>query len=219
MSRKLAWPKRTDREEQEGTSDVEEIKEEYHKADVALQQYFEECGVIDIAEKKRSIILLVAVATFVIAVEFALVFYLLGEDFGAADAVYASMTAIVFVFCSSFGAAFFHANTSRNLPTWRRFFGLLGILISVGVFLYGIGILSGWRADTVNVGIGVVLAGYKALFSLPVFITALVNVFGFAVLVYEARKQLWPRFWGYREIHERYDEARKRFESTQSAEV
>jgi len=214
MTGKLAWLKRTNNHEQEETADVEVLKEEYHRADIALKQYLEECGVQDIADKKRPIIVLLAVATFVIALEFTLVFYLLGEDFGTADAFYASVTAIVFVFCSSFGAAFFHANTSRNLPSWRRLLGLLGILVSLVVFLYGIGILSGWRADTVSVGIEVVLAGYKALFSLPVFITALVNVFGFAALVYEARKQLWPRFWGFREIHERYEEARQRFEST-----
>lgn len=213
MNSRLAWLGGTTDNEQRDIVDVEGTKEEFHKADVALKLFLEKCGVEEIAEKRHPMIILCGVAAFVIASEFALVFFFMGEHLGTTDAFYASATAIVFIFCSSFGAAFSHANTSNNLPAWRRVLGLLGILISVGIFLYGIGLLSGWRADTVSVGLEVVLDGYRAMSNLPVFITALVNVFGFALLMYEARNHCWPRFWGFRDIHQRYLEAEKRFNS------
>ena len=194
-------------------------KIEYHKADIALTEFLDACDDPLYQEMRQSALLFASAIVFVIAGEMALVFYFLGENLGTASALYASITAIVFVFCSSFGLAFSHANTSRNLPLWRRLFALFGMLASLCLFLYGLGILSGWRSDTVDIGIQAVLSGYTLMTELPVFVTALVNFFGFALLAYETRKYLWARYWGYREIRERYDEAKAYFVSIHNAEV
>ena len=188
--------------------DENEIKMEYHKADVALKVFLEKCDDPDFIEKRHSQILLIAVVAFVIASELALVFYFMGEHLGTTSAFYASATAIIFIFCSAIGTAFSHANTARNLSIWRRFLGMCGMLISIGIFLYGVGLLSGWRSDSVTLGFQVVFDGYRAMSNLPIFVTALVNVFGFILLVYEARKYFWPPYWGYRQINQRYEDAK-----------
>ena len=197
---------------------TDEIKKEYHKADVALRVFLEECSDPDFTEKKPSQILLIAIITFVIASELALVFYFMGEHLGATSALYASLTAIIFIFCSSFGTAFSHANTARNLPFWRRFLGILGILFSISIFLFGIGILSGWRSDSVVLGFQAVIDGYQAMSKLPIFVTALVNVFGFALLTYEARIHFWSPYWGYRRIKKRYDDANISWKSSRGVQ-
>ena len=182
--------------------------EEYHKADVELKLFLESCGEPHYHEKPPSLILLIAVIAFVIAGEMTLVFYFLGENLGTAGALYASVTAIVFIFCTATGVAFCHANTSRNLNAWRRAASVIGMLVFFGIFLYSVGILSSWRADSVNMGVEAALEGYRAMGEVPVFVTALVNLFGFALLAYEARSFFWARYWGYRGIRARYDEAR-----------
>ena len=182
--------------------------EEYHRADVELKLFLEKCREPHYHDKSPSMILLIAVIAFVIAGEMTLVFYFLGENLGTAGALYASVTAIVFIFCTASGAAFSHANTSRNLSAWRRLAGAAGMLVFFGIFLYSVGILSSWRADSVSMGLEATLEGYRALGEVPVFITALVNLFGFALLAWEVRSFFWARYWGYRSIKERYDEAR-----------
>ncbi len=195
------------------------IKIEYHKADIAIREFLEKCGNSDYYEKQPSFLLFVAAIAFVIAGELALVFYFLGESLGTSSALYAAITAIVFIFCSSFGVAFSHANTSRNLPLWRRLIGICGMLASLCVFLYGLGILSGWRSDTVSMGFQSVISGYGSMADVPVFATALVNFFGFALLTYETRTYLWAKYWGYRELVERYDKAKASFVSLNMAEA
>ena len=182
--------------------------EEYHKADVDLKLFLESCREPHYHEKRPSLILLIAVIAFVIAGEMTLVFYFLGENLGIAGALYASITAIVFIFCTVTGAAFCHANTSRNLSAWRRFAAVIGMLVFFGIFLYSVGMLSSWRADSVSLGLEAALEGYRALGQLPVFVTALVNLFGFALLAWEARSFFWARYWGYRSIRARYDDAK-----------
>ena len=196
------------------TKDVNEKRQEYHKADVKRKEFLEKCNDLDFTEKRPSQILLIAVIAFVVVSELALVFYFMGEHLGTTSAFYASSTAIIFVFCSSFGMAFSHANTSRNLPLWRRLLGLCGMLISIGIFLYGLGLLSGWRSDSVTLGFQAIIDGYKAMSKLPIFVTALVNVFGFALLTYETRIYFWSPYWGYRQIHQRYEDAKKLWHHT-----
>ena len=198
------------------TRSVNDDRENYHKADVKRIEFLEKCNDPDFVEKRPSQILLIAVIAFVIVSELALVFYFMGEHLGTTSAFYASSTAIIFVFCSSFGAAFSHANTSRNLPLWRRLLGLCGIAISVGIFLYGLGLLCSWRADSVTLGFQAVIDGYKAMSNLSIFVTALVNVFGFALLTYETRIYCWPPYWGYRQINQRYEDAKNAWRRTQA---
>ena len=198
-------------------TDYEGMREEYHRADVALKLFLDKCRDPHYIEKRHAMVLFIAVLAFVVTSEIALIFYFLGENLGTASALYASLVAVVFIACSSFGAAFSHANISRNLPAWRRAAGFAGIVLSLAMFLYGLGLLSGWRADSVEVGFSAVLDGYRALAELPVFVTALVNAFGFALLTYETRAYFWPRYWGYRPVYERYSEARSRFKQAAQA--
>ena len=184
------------------------LKENYHKADVERRLFLEKCGHPDFTEKLPSKILLIAVITLVIVSELALVFYFMGDHLGTTSAFYASSTAIIFVFCSSIGTAFSHANTSRNLPPWRRLLGGGGMLLSIGIFFYGIGLLSSWRSDSVTLGFQAIIDGYQAMSNLPIFVTAIVNAFGFALLTYETRIYFWPRYWGYREINQQYEDAK-----------
>ena len=183
------------------------LKKEYHEARVALHNFLEDCEDPSYSEKTPSLLLFFATITFVITSELAIVFYFLGEHLGTTSALYASLTAIIFIFCSSIGTAFSHANTSPNLPLWRRVLGWCGILIFISVFFYGIGILSGWRADTVTLGFQVVIDGYNAMSNLPIFVTALVNLLGFGLLAYEFRIHFWAKYWGYRRIRKRLDDA------------
>lgn len=185
-----------------------DINEEYHKADVELKLFLEACDDPRYREEQPSLMLLVAIVAFVVAAEMTLVFYFLGESLGTASALYASITALVFIFCSAIGLAFCHANTSRNLSVGRRCAAVLGAVMSFGVFLYSVGILSSWRADSVSMGFQAVLEGYRAMADVPVFVTALVNLFGFALIAWEARIFLWAKYWGYRSIRGRYDSAR-----------
>ena len=193
-------------------------KEEYHKADVELREFLEACDDQRYSEDEPNGLLLAAVVTFVVALEMTLVFYFLGENLGTDGAFYASITAIVFIGCSATGAAFCHANTSRNLSVWRRCSAWLGMLASFGVFLYSVGILSSWRADSVSVGLDAVMEGYRAIAEVPVFVTALVNFAGFALLAREVRRFFWARYWGYRPVQSRYDKARKAAKEAKDAE-
>lgn len=217
MNAELSSPRRDGARNPAEIADYEGMREEYHKADVALRLFLEECRDPHYLEKRHALVLFIAVLAFVVTSEIALIFYFLGENLGTASALYASMVAVVFIACSSFGAAFSHANYSCNLPAWRRMAGIAGIILSVAMFLYGLGMLSGWRADSVAVGFSAVLDGYRALAELPVFVTALVNAFGFALLTYETRAYFWPRYWGYRPVFERYSEARVRFTQARQA--
>lgn len=198
-------------------TDYEGMREEYHRADVALRLFLNKCRAPYYVENRHPLVLFIAVLAFVVTSEIALIFYFLGENLGAASALYASLTAVVFIACSAFGAAFSHANLSCNLPDWRRAAGFAGIILSLGMFLYGLGMLSGWRVDSVAVGFSAVLDGYRALAELPVFVTALVNALGFALLTYETRAYFWPRYWGYRPVYERYSQARFRFKQASQA--
>ena len=197
--------------EQEGTdgrmNDCEQYHE-YHKADVELKLFLDSCDDPNYDEQQPSLLMLIAVFAFVVAAELTLVFYFLGESLGTASALYASITAIVFIVCSAMGVSFCHANTSTNLSIGRRGTAVLGMILFLGIFLYSVGILSSWRADSVSSGFEAVIAGYRAMGEVPVFATALVNLFGFALLAYEARIFFWARYWGYRRTKERYDAAK-----------
>lgn len=217
MNAELPPPRSGAAQDATPVTDYEGMREEYHKADVALRLFLEKCHNPHYLEKRHALVLFIAVLAFVVTSEIALIFYFLGENLGTASALYASMVAVVFIACSAFGAAFSHANSSVNLPAWRRLAGFVGIILSVAMFLYGLGMLSGWRADSVAVGFSAVMDGYRALAELPVFVTALVNAFGFALLTYETRAYFWPRYWGYRPVYERYSEARGRFKQAQQA--
>ena len=182
--------------------------EEYHKADVELKLFLEACREPHYSEKQPSLALLVSIVAFVVAAELTLVFYFLGESLGTGSALYAGIVAIVFIFCTAAGVAFCHANTSRNLSAWRRFFAAFGMILFFGIFVYSVGILSSWRADSVSMGLEAAAEGYRAMAEVPVFVTALVNLFGFALLVFEMRRFFWARYWGYRSVRDRYDDAR-----------
>lgn len=188
----------------------EDSLKEYHEARVALYDFLDDCGEdLSYSEDPPSQLLLFAVISFVVASELAIVFYFLGEHLGTTSALYASLTAIIFIFCSSIGTAFSHANTSQNLPLGRRILGGCGMLISISVFFYGIGLLSGWRADTVTLGFQVVIDGYKAMSNLPIFVTALVNLLGFGLLSYELKIHFCVKYWGYRRRCKRFADAEK----------
>ena len=182
--------------------------EEYHKADVELKLFLEACREPHYHEKQPSLVLLISIVAFVVAAELTLVFYFLGESLGAGSALYAGIVAIVFIFCTATGVAFCHANTSSNLSAGRRFLAVLGMILFFGIFAYSVGILSSWRADSVSLGLQTAIDGYRAMAEVPVFVTALVNLFGFALLVFELRRFFWTRYWGYRSVKDRYDKAK-----------
>ena len=189
-------------------------RDEYHNADVKLKEFIAKCEEDPTDDEPPSQMVFIAVVAFVVASEFLLVFYFMGEHLGDKSAAYAASTAMIIVLCAAAGAALGHANMSRNLPTWRRASGFLGILGSLAIFFYGIGLLSGWRADSVALGFGATLDGYRAMSDLPIFVTALVNVVGFVVVAYELRVFFWSKYWGYRSINRRFEEAKKKFEDS-----
>ena len=88
--------------------------------------------------------------------------------------------------------AFSHANTAMDLGEMKRRVGYAGIIFCILLFLFGIGLLSGWRADSTKEGIALVVEGYRSLTKIDVFVTAVINGAGFIFLTREFKRFFWP---------------------------
>lgn len=162
---------------------------------------------IDWAEK-TTLIDFISTLLLISAIEVSVIWYLLKESIGYTDALYSSVLAIVFIVTTASLGAWAHSYTSKdfdiNLPPSRkisvkRASGYIGVAITCLLFMFGLGLLSGWRSDSVMTNFDVVLEGYKSILRIDVFTTALITVVGALLLAYKLRRYQWPKFRNYGE--------------------
>ncbi len=186
----------------------EKIRREYHAADVERLNFLRRCNLVnDIQEKPVNQFRLASSITLVIGIELAVVFYLLSEQLGYSDSLYAALSAIATTFSCALALAFANANSTINLGWFRRQLGRISQLLCLCVFLALLGLISNWRADGTEIGWQGVVSGYKNMTELSIVTTALITLGSFLYLSYEMRRCLWPRFWGYREVYNRFQAA------------
>ena len=170
-------------------------------------QEFADHNSIDWAEKTTAIDF-ISTLFLIAAVEVSVIWYLLKESIGYTDALYSSVLAIVFIVTTASLGAWAHSYTSRdfdiNLPPGRKMsvkrrLGYIGVGITCLLFMFGLGLLSGWRSDSVVTDFNVVLEGYKSILRIDVFITALITVVGALLLAYKLRRYQWSKFRNYGE--------------------
>lgn len=136
-------------------------------------------------------LIFVAWVFFVAIFEFVWVWFFMSEQLGA-SAIYISAVAATLVVLIAGLCAFAQSNRAPDLPTTWRMLGSAGVALCILLFLFGIGMLSGWRADSTNDGIEVVFAGYRSLTKMDIFVTAVINLAGFVFLTREFKRFFWP---------------------------
>lgn len=183
----------------------EDIKREYHAADVERLNFLSQCSLVNnIQEKPASALRFLSSVFLVVGCEMGGVFYLLSNSLGYSDSLYASVLAIAITCSCAFGLAFSNANTTPNLSWFRKQFGYIGQTFCLLVFLLGLGLIANWRADGADIGLQTVVSGYGNMVQLPVAVTSVITLVSFFYLSYEMRQYFWPRFWGYRDMDRRY---------------
>ena len=141
---------------------------------------------------RPSALIFVSFVFFVAVFEFVWVWYFLSEQLGLSAAIYVSMVATTLVIVIAALCAFSHANTAKDLEQVRRMVGYGGIIFCILLFLFGVGLLSGWRADSTIEGFALVVEGYWwSLTKIDVFVTAVINFVGFIFLTREFRRFFW----------------------------
>lgn len=143
------------------------------------------------------------------ALETGMIWYLLKEALGYQDALYSSVIAISFIVATALFGAWMHSYTPKDLdinleddPTVsmisiKRILGYFGLVVTVVVFLFGLGLLAGWRSDATVTDLSVVLEGYKSMTRIEVFISSLITIGGTLFLAYKVRKYFWSKYRNY----------------------
>lgn len=140
---------------------------------------------------RPSALIFVSWVFFIAVFECVWVWYFLSEQLGA-SAIYISMVASTLVVLIAALCAFAQANRAVDLSkTWKTV-GTLGVAFCILLFIFGVGLLSGWRADSTNEGLEVVIGGYRSLTKMDVFVTAVINLAGFIFLTREFKRYFWP---------------------------
>ena len=141
----------------------------------------------------RSPVIFVCFVIFIAVFEFVWVWYFLSGELGLTAAVNVSMAAATVVMLISGLMAYSLAITAKDVDDkGKRAMGYLGMVLCVLIFLFGLGLLSAWRADSTSEGFGYIMDGYRALTEIDVFVTALVNLAGVILLTHELGRFLWP---------------------------
>ena len=159
--------------------------------EVYKKKYQSKIGNRVLEPTRPSPLIFVSFVFFVAVFEFVWVWYFLSEQLGLSSAIYVSMVATTLVIVIAALCAYSHANTARDLEQMRRKLGYGGIIFCILLFLIGIGLLSGWRADSTNEGFNLVVEGYRSLTKIDVFVTAVINFGGFIFLTHEFRRFFW----------------------------
>lgn len=183
----------------------EKHRREYHAADVERLNFLRKCNLSnDIQERAANWFRMISSIMLVVGLEMAILFYLLSEQLGYSDSLYASLVAISTTFFCALGLALTNANTSTNLNWFRRQLGYVGQLVCLFTFFALLGLISNWRADGVEIGWQGIISGYQNMVELSIMTAGLITLGSFLYLSIEMRRCIWPRFWGHREVYDRY---------------
>ncbi len=140
----------------------------------------------------HSVILFACIIIFVVVFEFVWVWYFLSGQLGFAAAINGSLGAATAVVLIAYLFALCLANTEGDLAENRRKLAYGGIAFCVVLFLFSLGLLSAWRADSTGDGLAFIIDGYRSMTQLDVFVTALINFGGVIVLTFEFKKFICP---------------------------
>ena len=141
----------------------------------------------------RSPVIFVCFVIFVAVFEFVWVWYFLSGELGLQAAVNISLAAATVVLLISGLFAWSLAITAKDVEDpVKRALGYLGIVLCILIFLFGMGLLSAWRADSTSEGFGYIMDGYRSFTEVDVFVTALLNLAGVVLLTHELGRFLWP---------------------------
>ncbi len=144
--------------------------------------------------------------SLIAAVEAGMIWYLLTEALGYQDALYSSFVAISFILATALFGAWMHSYTPKDLDinlkanrriSIKRVLGYLGLTLTIVVFMFGLGLLAGWRSDSTVTDISVVVDGYKSMTRIDVFITSLITAGGTILLASKIRKYFWSKYRNY----------------------
>jgi len=193
--------------------DIEEAKKNYRNCDIAYSEFEEKCGGnLKLYGVSTNINKFVWILFGALCLEFALTYYLLAETLGGGGALYNSVLTILTVVISAVSLAFCIANTSRNLPIWRKTLASIFAIFQVLLFLIALGLLSSWRADSVDYSIQRIIIGYQSMLQIEVFVVAMLNLVMFVFISYEFKQLICPTFWGHKQVHENRENAKNVWE-------
>ena len=191
----------------------DEAKRALHAATYRLKEFKADCGLDinqDIRHRPPSPVEFWLLVFGTVCVEFAAVFYFLLASLGLGDSLYTAVMTITLIVITAGGAALGHALAARppvSFFHWRRLVGATLLMMCSVFFMAALGLLSHTRADSTASGFQAVIAGYRAMYNLEVLVSGVVNVACFAALVYEFRKFIWPKYWGFDEAKKAHGEA------------
>ena len=168
----------------------------YAKARESLANYAEENRAkvrnATIEPPQHSALMFASWVFFIAVFEFVWVWYFLSDQLGISGAIYVSAVASTLVVLIAALCAFAQSNCAVDLDRTWRLTGYAGVFFCLLLFLFGIGLLSGWRADSTQEGLELVMGGYRSLTKIDVFVTAVLNLVGFIFLTREFKLFFWP---------------------------
>jgi len=151
---------------------------------------------------------------FILAGEFALVYWFLKQEIGLQQSILGSTIAFIVVGGCALLIAWFHACLARDvnkpvtkynkfinfyLTHWKRVAFSLLIILVCAVYLFGLGVLSGYRGDSVDQGVlAVALSGYAQMGNIVILTTAFVNTIALITLAYKIRRFAWSKLYNYK---------------------
>lgn len=179
-----------------GKGELAQAEKACAKARESLRTYAEENRAkvrnATIEPPQHSALIFASWVFFIAVFEFVWVWFFLSEQLGIAGAIYVSAVASTLVVLIAALCAFAQSNCAVDLDRTWRLTGFAGVVFCLLLFLFGIGLLSGWRADSTREGLDLVIGGYRSLTRIDVFVTAVLNLVGFIFLTREFKLFFWP---------------------------
>ena len=142
--------------------------------------------------KPHPMILFVCLVLFIIVFEFVWVWYFLSDQLGFSAAINGSISAATTVVLIAFLLALSWVNTKIDVADSRKILAYCSIAFLIFLFLFSLGLLSAWRADSTNDGFAFIVDGYRSMTQLDVFLTALINLGGVVLLTHEFKQFICP---------------------------
>jgi hypothetical protein len=182
-------------------SHVTELKEETKSFNAFKEKYKRHSPIEWSSRPSRSSI--ISIMFFIAASEFACVWFVLKENLGDSNAILASFVAVLVIITLAFTLAFSHALTAPDTAPRVKKLGNAGIILSVIMFLLGLGVLTAYRADVVGFDIIGVL---KSFGQMDIFGIGIFNTVCFGTAAYKFRPAVRSKLWNYQEYEARVNQ-------------